>query len=193
METTGIGIMGRQCWWCLLFLLMAMLGHGASNTDVVIFNNGDRLTGEVKSLERGRLRFKTDATDTISIEWDDVTFLSSDQNIQVETEQGRWILGHLSRANEEYRIIVEAQSGPVELASSSVVLISPIEERGISRLDGDITAGYNFTKASEVTQFQLGLDMDFRTETRIVSLSVDTVTSDSETNESSQRQSLELQ
>lgn len=186
-------MMGRQCWRCLLLLLMAMPGHVTSNTDVVIFNNGDRLTGEVKSLERGRLRFKTNATDTISIEWDNVAFLSSDQNIQIETEQGRRILGHLSRANEEYRIIVEAQSGPVELASSSVVLMSPIEERGISRLDGDITAGYNFTKANEVTQFQLGLDMDFRTETRIVSLSVDTITSDSKDIESSQRQSLDIQ
>ena len=57
---------------------IAMPAVAADATDIVIFDNGDRLTGEVKSLERGRLRFKTDATDTISIEWDNVAFLKSD-------------------------------------------------------------------------------------------------------------------
>ena len=63
--------------------MLATPAFGAAKTDVVVFKNGDRLTGEVKSLERGRLRFKTDATDTISIEWDDGAYLNSDQNIQV--------------------------------------------------------------------------------------------------------------
>lgn len=83
----------------------------APNTDILIFANGDRLTGEVKSPERGRLRFNTDATGTISIEWDDVASLESKQNIQVESE------------------------------------------------NGDLTAGCNFAKASEVQQFVLGLDL----------------------------------
>ena len=64
-------------------------------------------------------------------------------------------------------VIVETQSGPIELESSHVVLMTPIEGRDVSRLDGDITAGYNFAKASEITQVHFGLDMDFRTETRI--------------------------
>ena len=54
------------------FGLLCFDAIAANKTDVVTFVNGDRLTGEVKSLERGRLRFKTDATDTISIEWDNV-------------------------------------------------------------------------------------------------------------------------
>lgn len=68
--------------------------------DVVLFLNGDRLTGEVKSLERGRLRFKTAATDTISIEWDDIASVRSAQNIQVETQGGVRYLGQLTAAEE---------------------------------------------------------------------------------------------
>ncbi len=52
----------------LALSLLLFAGIAYANTDVVIFKNGDRLTGEVKSLERGRLRFKTEATDTIGIE-----------------------------------------------------------------------------------------------------------------------------
>lgn len=175
----------------ILVLILAI--DASANTDVVIFDNGDRLTGEVKSLERGRLRFKTAATDTISIEWDDVALLTSDQNIQVETENGDRYLGSLRDGAEAFNIIVSTDSGSVALATSSVVFMTPIEERRIDRVDGDFTAGYNFAKASEVQQFRLGLDFDVRAETREFSFTADAMQSDSEDSESSQRQSLDLQ
>lgn len=159
---------------------------------MLIFLNGDRLTGEVKSLERGKLRFNTDATGTISIEWDDVASLESKQNIQVETENGERHLGHLAKANNEASLVVQTGAGPVTLEIVHVVLMAPIEDNRRDRIDGDITAGYNFAKASEVQQLQFGLDVDYRTETRIFGLRADAVTSDSEDNDSSQRQSLEL-
>ncbi len=178
---------------CLIFLSVLFTGISQANTDVVIINNGDRLTGEVKSLERGRLRFKTDATDTISIEWDDVAYLSSNQNIQVETQNGKRFLGHLVRSESESSLTVETSTGPIELKTSQVVLMTPIEEAGVNRLDGDVTAGYNFAKADETTLVNLGLDMQFRTETRIVRLDLDSTVTNSADNESSQRESLDFQ
>ena len=183
----------RRWSWILVWLVVAGSPNAFAQTDVLSFYNGDRLTGEVKSLERGKLRFKTAATDTISIEWDEVAHLNSNQNIQVETDDGRRFLGHLSGSAEQNFVTVETDSGPVELEVQHVVLMTPIEERGISRLDGDITAGFNFTKASEIQQVLLGLDMDFRTETRILSVKADASLSDSQESESSQRQSFNLQ
>ena len=177
----------------LVFLSLFFASISYAQTDVVIFNNGDRLTGAVKSLERGRLRFKTDATGTISIEWDDVAYLSSNQNIQVETDNGKRFFGHLVRSENEFSLIVETGAGPIELDNAEVVLMTPIEQAGVSQLDGDVTAGYNFAKADETTLVNLGLDMRFRTETRIVRLDLDSTVTDSADNESSQRESLDLQ
>lgn len=142
--------MVKPTLWCVFAVALTFPVNAAPKTDIVVFGNGDRLTGEVKSLERGRLRFKTDATDTISIEWDDVAYLSSDQNIQIETTEGIRYLGSIRRADTAFVTIMDTRSGPVELASSSVVLMTPIEERGVSRLDGDVTAGYSFAQASDV-------------------------------------------
>ena len=176
----------------LAALTIAMSSPASAKTDVVIFVNGDRLTGEVKSLERGKLRFKTAATDTISIEWDDVARLTSDQNIQLETENGDRYLGHLTDATAERRIAMATRSGPIELETGRIVFMNPIEEKRIDRLDGDITAGFNFAKASEVSQVQLGLELEARGEKRLFGLDVASVTTDSEDNESSQRHSLDL-
>jgi hypothetical protein len=164
----------------------------AANTDVVTFLNGDRLTGEVKSLERGRLRFKTAVTDTISIEWDDVARLTSHQNIQVETEGGNRYLGQLVAESEAGQVVVKTGSGPKILDAEHIVFMNPIEEKGFERFDGDITAGFNFAKASQVKQAQLGLELEARTETRIFAIDIASVTSDSEDNNSSQRHSLDL-
>ena len=174
----------------LLATLMPLGVH--ANSDVVVFDNGDRLTGEIKSLARGKLNFKTDATDTISIEWDNVAFLSSEQNIQVETHQGRRYLGRLKLSPALRTISVDMDGVPLEIAANDVVTLTPIEEKGINRLDGDVTAGYNFSQASEVQQFQFGLDMQIRTETRIFDLSVDNSLSDSADNEASQRSAVVL-
>jgi len=163
-----------------------------AKTDVVIIDNGDRLTGEVKSLERGKLRFKTAATDTISIEWDDVARLTSSQNIQVETEGGDRYLGQLVAHSDDRQVVVKTVSGLKILDAEHIVFMNPIEEKGIERFDGDITAGFNFAKASEVKQAQLGLELEARTETRLFGLDVSSVISDSADNDSSQRHSLAL-
>ena len=177
---------------CLIYLSLVIPGIGHADTDVVIFKNGDRLTGEVKSLERGRLRFKTEATDTINIEWDEVAYLSSEQNIQVGTILGTRYLGHLVRSEDKFNLIVETGAGPIKLNNTQVVQMTPIEDEVVNRLDGEITAGYNFTKANEVEQLNLGLDLEYRTETRIFSLDFDSVLTDSAENDANQRENLNL-
>ncbi len=43
-----------------LILSVTASAHAQRRTDVVTLANGDRITGEVGRLERGRLEFKTD-------------------------------------------------------------------------------------------------------------------------------------
>jgi hypothetical protein len=172
----------------LSLTMFAALTH--ANTDVVIFQNGDRLTGEVKSLEKGLLRFKNDATGTISIEWDDIAFVSSDQNIRVETQEGLRFFGHVLRSAEEFVVTVETTSGPFELESHRVVGMTPIKETAIGRFDGEVYAGYDFAKATKVQQLNIGFDVDYRTEFRSIALEGNATTSDSGEVETSQRLNL---
>lgn len=164
---------------------------GADN-DVVVMNNGDRLSGELKSLERGKLRFKTAATDTIAIEWDEVARLRSEQNIQIETQEGDRYLGQLVAADSTGVIAVQVAAQKIELSTNRVIAMHPIEARGLERVDGEIRAGYNFAKASEVQQAQFGLSVEARTEIRTFSLDVSSAQSNSQDNESSQRHSLDF-
>lgn len=162
----------------------------ADKTDVVEFGNGNRMVGEVKALSRGKLSFKTDATGTISIDWDEVHFLSIDEEIQVEVQDGTRYFGRLTRADEDGFLVVQTAAGPVELLGQTVIGMNSIDEHGFRGVDLSVSGGYNFTKASNVTQFNVGVNASYRTRKRIITGDLASVISDSSNNDVSQRQAL---
>jgi putative salt-induced outer membrane protein YdiY len=187
IDTTGIGRMHMMRRTIAIALISVFAGPALADDDRVIFNNGDRLTGEVRSLEKGLLRFKTGAAGTVRIEWDEVAYVTSTQNIQVETEEGLRFLGSLGRSAEPAMVTIETAAGNFEIEAERVVGMEPIQETVVGRFDGDVMAGYDFTKATDLKQFNLSLDMQYRTEFRIFSLESNASSSDSGTADSSQR------
>ena len=53
----------------LVFLCLSLAAQ-AAKTDIVVLINGNDVTGEIKSLEFGELRYSTDSMGTVSIEWE---------------------------------------------------------------------------------------------------------------------------
>jgi len=175
-----------------LFSLWALPLRAAPKTDIVIFNNGDKLTGEVKSLKRGQLNLNTEATGTIGIEWDKISNVVTNQRIQVETTDGTRYFGTLTSSKKSSRIIVVTDDGPQTLDAARVIVMTPIEGGGIHALDVDLSVGYNFAKAGGVKQVTLGVNMDYRSLIRIESLRFSTIISDSNTQDASKRMNLGL-
>lgn len=173
-------------------IVFSLPAIAAPKTDIVIFKNGDKLTGELKSLQRGRLSLNTDATGTIAIEWDKIANVISDQNVQVETKSGARYFGHLAKTDKPGRVVVETVDGPQMLDSARVIIMSPIESRGIDAFDIDLTFGYNFAKAGGVKQGTVGIDVDYRTRKRIYSATGSTTINDSDTQEASERKNFGL-
>ena len=179
-------------------LLLAVVGtssslaNAAPKTDIIIFNNGDRLTGELKSLQRGRLSLNTDATGTIAIEWDKIARVISNQNVQVETMSGARYFGHLIQTEKTGRVVVETNDGPQILDSARVIMMTPIISKGLSAFDIDLSVGYNFAKAGGVKQATLGIDVAYRTRKRLYSVTASTTSNDSDTQESSERNNFGL-
>lgn len=162
---------GAPGW--VAFVAAALLFSGgvmaAPKTDILVFHNGDRLTGEVKGLERGKLSFKTDATGTIEIEWDKVASLQSDQYLEVELSDGRRHFGRASLAQTEGQLKLRVGSGTNtrEVRLAEVVRVAPIEQGGVfDRLDGYVTAGYDYTKSSGVRQVTFTGGLSSRDEKR---------------------------
>ena len=145
----------------VLFLICALPSSAASKTDTVTFRNGDKLTGEIKSLDRGQLNLNTEATGTIGIEWDKVSSVVSKQRIQVEINNGTRYFGSLASSGESSNIVVVTDNGQQALETIEIVKMTPIEGVGIHALDVDLSLGYDFAKAGGVKHATLGINMDY--------------------------------
>lgn len=142
-----------------MLILGALVGGGvcaAPKTDVVVLLNGDRLTGEVKEMVQGKLRLNTDNADTIYIEWNKVATLQSRQRLQVELANGERHFGSAEPSLEpgQLRLKDGANSDLLALPLITVVQIYPLDEgKLLARLDGYLTAGYDYTKANNLQNF----------------------------------------
>jgi putative salt-induced outer membrane protein YdiY len=67
----------------VLTVLFVVLASGHASADEVWLKNGDRLTGKVVSLDGGTLLFKTSYAGDLSIKWEEVVNLKTDEPIKV--------------------------------------------------------------------------------------------------------------
>jgi hypothetical protein len=144
-----------------LTLSLSPRAYGQGRTDVVTLANGDRITGEVVRLERGRLEFKTDDAGTLYLEWDKLVSVVAARLVEVLTTDGSRFLGTLERAADR-EIAVATPAGPQTLPMSDVTLITPIGGGFWRQLDGSIDAGFNYTQSSGVAQLNVNSSTVYR-------------------------------
>ncbi len=168
-------------------LLFASASASAGKkTDIIEFGNGSRLVGEFKGLERGKATFKTDATDTISIDWANVTRLVTDQNVRIDLRDGRRYFGALGRGAEAGSLSVSTGVGAIALPIDEAVELDPVKSTILDRIDFDISFGYSFAKSTGVEQLNFASTLRYDTElvSRDLNLSSQTTSSDSESGSS---------
>ena len=136
--------------------------YAQPKTDVVALANGDRITGEVKRLDRGRLEFSTDDAGTLYLEWDKlVGVVATARRVEVVTNDGRRFLGTLGVAPSR-SIAVTGPENTI-LTMLEVTIIRPIGTSFWSKLDGAVDAGFNYTRSSGVAQLNFNADTVYRT------------------------------
>jgi hypothetical protein len=149
----------------LLLLTVLPMTTLAARTDSVLLVNGNTVTGEIESLEFGDLEYGTDSMGTVHIDWEDIIAITTNRSLQVEVSNGTRFFGNLEGAQERYYLNVVTEHGPVEIAMSRIVRITPIEtsKRFLKRVEGDFSLGFNSQKGSEVTTFNTSADIRYRT------------------------------
>ena len=151
---------GWPLWAATVWLLLVAADiplDAQGKTDVVTLANGDRITGEVKRLERGRLEFSTDDAGTLYLEWDKLVGVVAARQVEVVTTDGRRFLGLLGPADAR-SIAVVGLAGAVMLTMAEVTIVRPIGASFWSQLDGSIDAGFNYTRSSGVAQLNLNAE-----------------------------------
>jgi hypothetical protein len=142
-------------------VLLCCTDARAQRTDVVTLRNGDRITGEIVNLSRGRLEFKTDDAGTLYLEWDKLASVVAARLFEIEIEDGSQYLGSLGTA-PAYSLSVVGADVTTRLQIAVVTRISPIGASFWQRIDGSIDTGFNYTRSSGVAQLNTNWNQAYR-------------------------------
>ena len=132
------------------WLFLALCLSPELTADILMIDNGDQLTGEVKRLADKKVFLKTPYAGTIEIDWEMLEGFSSDRDFQVEIERGRRYRGKVVLAEGELK--VATAEGTVSLRQDQVIGLVPRAEKGERNLwrevEGNLDVGYNLTRGN---------------------------------------------
>jgi putative salt-induced outer membrane protein YdiY len=139
------------------------LAADRDKVDVIVVLNGDRITGEIKSLSHGRLSVETDSMGTVQVEWPDVVRVESPQEFMFEDVEGNLLYGRIA-ADPENGYLSVTDGGPVmrRVPMSQVARVSQSEERLLDRLHGSFSLGFDYTKSSDITVLSGSFNTSYR-------------------------------
>jgi len=195
-------VKGKQASRCVLlawtlaaaivFVAFVSEASAREKTDVVILENGDHLTGEVKGLEFARLSFKTDTMETVSIKWEEVVQVTSNYAFQVELENGLRFFGTLEAPAEPGMLSVVGKDRTVGVSMDQVFRIRPIKQRFWKRINGSLSLGLSFTKASDVLRFSFNADASYTERKNIVEMTLSSIITTQQEQDARQNNNLNL-
>lgn len=171
ISIVSIGRNARPCRAsALVFLALILVSASAPakhKDDVVVLHNGDRMTGEIKSLEQGVLSFKADyMSDSVRLDWKRVARIESKDQYIIILISGRLYTGSLDLVPRSRDTVenfeIRAGNDYVKVKQDEVLTLRPSEARFLQQLKGNIDYGFGYTSGNSQYQSQLSAAANYR-------------------------------
>jgi len=156
-----------------LFVFVMILGplqaHAQSVDtfqDKIYLKNGDRVTGTIKELDRGKLRIKTRTMDTVYLNWLDVESIESSTYLRIAETDGSYVYGRVQKSDLTQSMRILDQGEITEVPALEIASMKPIrvDESFWHRFEGDISAGIDYKKASDLLLINVASSFRLREE-----------------------------
>src|SRR5215472_4319984 len=168
-------IVHRLAPFVALLLLLDYTLFGKRKDDVVVMNNGDKFTGEIKGLQYGDLIFKSGyMKDDVHLDWKQVKALQSQDAFIVTLSTGERVTGFIGKEetsdDPDHGFKIIASGTAVDVPPSQVIVIGPRERSFWDQLTGSISYGFGFSSGNNSTNSSLAADVGLNTTKNYVKL-----------------------
>ncbi len=151
-----------------LFVVCLCVPAQAKRKDVVVMNNGDHFTGEVKRLENGLLYVETDyVAGNIGLDWNQVQTVQSTATYRIVLNNGTRLEGKIEKVTgekaQDHDFLIQEATEKVEIASETVVSMDTKKPTFWRQLQGSVDLGYSFSSGNSQTATNIDTDLAYRT------------------------------
>ncbi len=181
----------------ILALFFGPALKGRPKTDIIVMKNGDRYTCEIVSLQQGQLKVKTvNTTGSVLLDWSKVDRIESTQFFAVELSDGSYFAGTIAKVPDkdvvnDFRI--SSDGATTAVSAGAVVTIARSGDKLKGRLSGSVSAGFNYAKGNNTTQYNVNADVTARGRTQQLVALVSSTFSGQSGAPSTQRNDLTIQ
>jgi len=125
----------------------------AKRMDVVVMNNGDRFTGEVKRLENGLLFVETEyVSGNIGLDWNQVQSVQTTATYRIVLNNGQRLDGKIEKDSSDKTkvkdFLIREATEEVQISSASIASIETRKPTFWRQLQGAINFGYSFASGN---------------------------------------------
>lgn len=133
-------------------MVLFCVGIGIHAQDTISFKNGDQIIGELKSLDRGVIHFKTEYSDSdFNIGWSGVTQLTTTTVFLITLSNGERLSGSIN-SGDSVGLVLKVEDGIRRVESIDIVYLKSLEEGFWSQVYANVDLGFSLTKSKNLKQ-----------------------------------------
>jgi hypothetical protein len=148
----------------ILFAILCLLSVIArcQQKDSIFLRNGQVLIGDIKNVKYGKITIDDVDLKLISVKLYKVKTIKSNNRLKITTDDKDVYIGTLTSDNRDgWTIIIASTGEKTALKITSISTIIFLEKEFFKRLDGNIGAGFSFTKSSGIGQVNLNTTISY--------------------------------
>lgn len=177
----------------LIGLFLASDSLASGKIDTIYFQHGDRITGEVKSLDNNQLKLSTADAGSILVEWNKVDSVKILNSMRIVLKNGGVYYGKLLPSGEVNSCYIWSTTGEPRLTTlADIIILAALEDKFVDRLKGTLSSGFSYTKATDITTLNLNGSINYVANKNQLGISYDGNLTAQDTLENKQRQNGEL-
>lgn len=139
-------------------ITLTFLFASQARADLVLLEDGDRISGRVQSLSDGVLKLKT-AYGPLQLPWNRIVELRTDSPVQLTLKGGERVSGVLQLRNGQLLFPQSPSLSQLTVPADSVAGLAPADAPAV-RLEGRVSAGANVARGNTEAQ-TYHLDAEF--------------------------------
>jgi len=150
-----------------ILLLLVVLLHAiylVAQKDTLYLKNNSVLVGELRTFKMGKAEFDGDGIGVVNIKYDQIkTWYAQSNLFRVETTNRRLLFGKMIPSKNSGETIIKNGMSILPLKFGNIANLSAVGETISKRMEGNIGAGYTYTKSSEIGRLNMSTKVGYRT------------------------------
>ena len=146
----------RLCF-CFFLITIATSQSLLAQHDSLVLNNGDKVVGEIKSMDKGVLTIETNySKKDFTIEWSGVKEIYSKTFFLITLSDGRRFNARIQSVPGEKKLsVVTSDNQTIETTQDQIVFLKELKSDFWSRMRASVDLGLSLTKANNLKQITI--------------------------------------